>query len=398
MKALVIGVGAAGNKCAIDLLEHNTIGKDDIVLINSTLKDVPESYREKAIEIEGPDGCGQDRSLAKDIVLQAMQKGKLVLDNMMNPDHDKVIIIASLCGATGSGMVPVIGAYFSKVLSVPVEIIGLVGFEDESARAMRNILEFCQDMDEKFTIQLVKNSAFLKAANNNRSKAEKLANLEVVKRVNTMLGNYMIDSEQNIDDTDIKKLNNISGYKTVEFYKLEDKIKSMDQFNSILKEMLDDSKSIESDGSTLGRLGVIINAQSSSQEFIDRSYSVLKERLGNPYEIYTHIQYSKNAPEFIAVIASGMKMPDEEIKEYYEKYKEMTEAVNKKKDSFFAEIQDLKGNSEDSKFDSFSSGRGYNTEIEASAAEKNKFFASFLKDTEPVTSKKGDNSSNNKGF
>jgi hypothetical protein len=162
--------------------------------------------------------------------------------------------------------------------------------------------------------------------------------------------------------------------------------------------MLDDAKSIESDGSTLGRLGVIINAQSSSQEFIDRSYSVLKERLGNPYEIYTHIQYSKNAPEFIAVIASGMKMPDEEIKEYYEKYKEMTEAVNKKKDSFFAEIQDLKGNSEDSKFDSFSSGRGYNTEVEASAAEKNKFFASFLKDTEPVTSKKGDNSSNNKGF
>ena len=39
MRALVIGVGAAGNKAAIDLIENGVISEEHIVLINSTIKD-----------------------------------------------------------------------------------------------------------------------------------------------------------------------------------------------------------------------------------------------------------------------------------------------------------------------------------------------------------------------
>ena len=383
MRALVIGVGAAGNKAAIDLIENGVISEEHIVLINSTIKDIPEQYRNiKTIEIEGPNGCGQERSLAKEIILQSMKLNKIDPGTWISPEHgEKVIIIASLCGATGSGMAPVIARYYSQVINIPTEIIGLVGFEDESARALRNIMEFCQDLDESFTVQFIRNSAFLKAAKQNRTKAEKLANLEVVKRVRIMLGNYMIDSEQNIDETDITKLNNRTGYKTVEYIEVDDKIKSMEQYNEYLKEMLDETKSFDPDGSKIGLLGVIMNLQSSSQEYIDRSYRLIREKLGEPYEVYTHIQYNdkENVPEFIAFIAAGMKMPEEQIKKIYSNYQELTESVNKKEDDFFNTVQTMQGNEDDDQFDSFARGRfkrELNTDDQA-AAERDKFFVGY---------------------
>ena len=379
MRALIIGVGAAGNKAAIDLIENNVVPKEDTILVNSTLKDVPQEYREIAIEIEGPNGCGQERSLAKEIVLQAMKFNKFNLEQLIEPMHEKVIVLASLCGATGSGMAPVIARYYSQVINIPTEIIGLVGFEDESARALRNIMEFCQDLDDSFTVQFVRNTAFLKAAKQNRTKAEKLANLEVVDRVRIMLGRYMIDSEQNIDETDIKKLNNREGYKTVEYLEIEDKIKSMEQFNDYLKEMLDDTKSFDPDGSKIGLLGVIMNLQSSSQEYIDRSYRLIREKLGEPYEVYTHIQYNEQAPEFIAFIASGMKMPEDQIKKIYNNYQELTGSVNKKEDDFFNTVQTMQGNEDDDQFDSFARGKfkkELNTDDQA-AEERDKFFVGY---------------------
>lgn len=379
MRALVIGVGAAGNKATIDLIKNGVIIKDDAILINSTIRDIPQEYRDIAVEIDGPNGCGQERSLAKNIILQAMKFNKFNLEQFIEPHHDKVIIIASLCGATGSGMAPIIAKYYSDVINIPTEIIGIVGFEDESTRALRNIMEFCQDLDEKFTIQFIRNSAFLKEALNNRTKAEKLANAEIVKRINIMLGNCIIDSDQNIDETDIMKINNRKGYKTVEYIKVDDKIKSMDQYNAYLKEMLDNTKSFESDGMKVGLLGVIMNLQSASQDYIDRSYRLIREKLGEPYEIYTHIQYNENFPEFISFIASGMNLPEDQIKRLYANYQTLTEAVNKENDQFFNAIKSMQGIKEDDMFDSFERGR-FKSEIndgERAAEERSRFFVGY---------------------
>ena len=375
-RSLVIGVGAAGNKATINLINKSIVAREDTILLNSTLKDIPSEYRDSAIEIEGPDGCGQERSLAKNIILQAMTDKKIDLKTMINPGYDKVIIIASLCGATGSGMSPVIGGYIYKVLHIQVEIIGFVGFEDDTARAMRNIIEFCQDLNPNFSIQLIRNQAFLKEAYNNRIEAERLANDEVARRISIMLGNYMIDSNQNIDDTDLKKLNNTNGYKTIEYIEINDKIRNIEQYNEIIKDMLDNTKSIEPEGNTINRLGIIMNIQESSAKYIDGSNSLIRNRLGEPYEQYIHIQYSKAYPEFIAIMTVGMKMPEEHIKEYYQKYKDMTEAVNKNKDNFFNDIMKLSGDIEDNQFDA------YSTYYDASPNDtvdndETQFFASF---------------------
>ena len=122
-----------------------------------------------------------------------------------------------------------------------------------------------------------------------------------------------------------------------------------------------------------------MNLQSSSQEFIDRSYRLIREKLGEPYEVYTHIQYNEQAPEFIAFIAAGMKMPEDQIKKIYSNYQELTGSVNKKEDDFFDTVQTMQGNEDDDQFDSFARGkfkRELNSDDQA-AKERDKFFVGY---------------------
>ena len=58
LKAKVIGLGAAGNKAAITLIEEKVVDPKQVVLLNTTLKDVPEKYAEYAVECGTMTGCG----------------------------------------------------------------------------------------------------------------------------------------------------------------------------------------------------------------------------------------------------------------------------------------------------------------------------------------------------
>ena len=61
LNAKVIGIGAAGNKAAIALFKKYPEIAKDMVLINSTLKDIPEEYNDRAIELDGEyRGCAND--------------------------------------------------------------------------------------------------------------------------------------------------------------------------------------------------------------------------------------------------------------------------------------------------------------------------------------------------
>ena len=44
MQYKVIGIGAAGNKAAISLVEKKVMDVKDILLINSTARDIPKNY------------------------------------------------------------------------------------------------------------------------------------------------------------------------------------------------------------------------------------------------------------------------------------------------------------------------------------------------------------------
>ena len=368
LKAKVIGSGAAGNKAAICLIEKGIIPKENVLLINSTLKDIPEEYREFAVQIsqsEKDAGCGKERSKSKELTADAIRIGELDLDAFIETDDDIIIGISSTEGGTGAGNIPFIGSYLKRYVDtfnddeVPEEeqkrinyhVIALNGF-GEDARGFKNTVDFFRDLEEDFSVEAIHNSKFLDEARGSKPAAERLANEEVCRRVAIRIGMGFIDCDQNIDYTDLFKVSCITpGFSIIEKRNIS-KIKNRDEFDSIITDMIDNSKSMEVPEPSQKRLAVILNIPKSSENFVDYTYKVLRDRLGSWFEVFTQKQFSEDSGEepYIAFISSGLKMPINEIKETYTNYQEVSAKVHKGDDEFFSFMNEINSNEEDDIF------------------------------------------------
>ncbi len=370
MKIKLIGVGAAGNKAVIEAVEQGVVDKESILLLNSTLQDIPVKYREPKTAVcfsskENSGGCGKEPQIAEGLIMEALQNGTVNLDGLMNPDDRYAVIVTSSEGGSGCGASTVIAKYLSQVLDVHVHMFVFTGFE-EDARGLQNTVHYFQNLDIGYTIQAISNKKFFKG---NKLKAEREANAEFVKKLSVLLCNNLIESDQNMDETDQIKLTTTPGFMVVEAREL-DKIKSVEQFNQICYDMITNSSSLDFEPSAI-RIGVVLNVTDKSKEYIDYTFGTIKERLGLPYEIYTHVQYDKN-PEYIEIIAAGLKMPEEDVDRIYKKYQEETSKINKKKDSFFGKSQNMKFDESD---EVFNIGSTKKTDFKnVSQEDKDRFF------------------------
>ena len=104
LKCQVIGIGAGGNKATIELVKQGVVNAQDVILINSTMRDIPEEYREMAIELKGSNGCAKERKLAAQMIKNNIENGELQnLESVLHNDNAFVIIVTSAEGGTGSG-------------------------------------------------------------------------------------------------------------------------------------------------------------------------------------------------------------------------------------------------------------------------------------------------------
>lgn len=374
-KGLFVGIGAAGNKAVINLVEKGIIAKDDMLLINSTTDDIPKSYRDLAIKLEGSiGGCGKERTKAKNLALVNLKSGKLDLKKSVSIDHSLAVIIASMEGGTGSGATPLIAKYYSEVVKIKTHIIAFKGF-GEDTRGWQNTVEFFQDLNKDITVQIIENSKFLDKNNPNKQNAERAADEEVCKRARIMLGLPLIDSEQNMDQMDMYKVVNTPGFMTIEYRELSEKIKNVKEFNDILTEMLDESKTVNSIIPSQKRLGAIINIPENERIGVDFMFNKVRERLGSHiYEYFTHFQYNESFPKFIAFISSGMNMPIDEVRVAFEKYEAESQAAGTCEDNFFSDVVEFKGNDKDIIFD---------MDIpELNSGSDDEFFNSFKKNSQ----------------
>lgn len=386
LKTRVIGCGAAGNKAVIELIEAKIVNIEDVILVNSTIKDIPKEYYNISVVLssDSSEGCGKERNTAKKLVSNAIQNGTLDLDGFISKDVDMTILVGSTEGGTGSGSVPLMASYIRNYIDTSddfeeddeeyfranVHVFGLKGFGVDG-RAFQNSIEFLKDMEETFTVEIIDNNKFLEEAKGSRTKAEHLANLEFCHRVSTLLGLSYIDSKQNIDKKDQKKTVTMPGYCTVEHYYLTDKIKNVQEFNDICANMVDNTKSI-SLSATQKRLAVILNIPKASEQYIDLDFAEFKERLGFPYEVFSQIQFvedSKQEP-YIEIISSGMLMPLEELEKLFEEYKSASSRVNKAQDNFFDFAAKLTGNIEDDMFNG-------DSKVEKPKRDKSSFLSQY---------------------
>lgn len=358
MRTKLIGLGAAGNKAAIYAVNSEVFQIQDVMLLNSTLKDIPADYqsREGATCYQYTNsygGCGKERKKSYELCENTLKAETINLGSFLRVDSDDeaelVILVTSTEGGTGSGSTPLIARYIKQVYGIPVHIFGISGFEDD-VRGMRNTVDFFKEMEEDFTVECIKNAKFLSDCNGNKFKAEEAANKEFVSKVSVLMGLQIRDSAHNIDPTDLLKLSTEEGYMLIETHIFSDKIKNAEQFKSAVVDMLDSSKALDCENPSQKKLGVIINIKEENTDYIDYN-DIITERLGLPYEKYEHVQHEDNMPEFISIISGGLKMPIEEVENTYNKYKQSVERVNKSQDDFFSTIKEKEIDPTDKQFD-----------------------------------------------
>lgn len=368
----VIGCGAAGNKATINLVESEVLNKDKFsyLLINSTSKDIPANYREKALIFgKSLGGCGKERDIAKDMIIHDEDNGIRALDKMVDPYADVVIVCGSTEGGTGSASVPMISKYISSVLKQPVIACLFFGFNDD-ARGMQNSIEVCQELPENVGVISICNSKFLTYTNGNKLKAEELANHQFVSIIRTLSGKSIYEASQNIDDTDLKKLITTPGYMTVMSANITG-AKSPEQVEKKINDSFIDAKSMDSSSKSAKRIGVIFDVKQDNPN-ADYQCKIFKDLYGTPYELFLHVQHVGSL-ETVTCIAAGQKMPIDEVKEIFEEYKRTSSEINKSRDDFFDTLNSFKGNAEDSMFN-----MGLNKNNNGpSEADRNAFFKEF---------------------
>lgn len=95
---------------------------------------------------------------------------------------------------------------------------------------------------------------------------------------------------------------------------------------------------------------MVLNISPESEDAVDYQFKSISEAYGKPFEMFTQVQYD-NSKEYIAYIVSGMKMPLDEIKSVYERYKAESLKIDKNADEFFTSVKDMVALEVDKKFD-----------------------------------------------
>ena len=324
MKYTVLGIGAGGNKGAINLIEKNIISSDYVKLFNTTTKDIPAEYKNDDLVVPFASsvlgGCGKEPAKGRKAIEESMNNGNVDIAQMIHPNTREVVLVTSTEGGSGCGATP----YIAKrliALNIPVHIFAFVGFQ-EDFRSIKNTLMFFSNMDDSVILHVIKNADFLDYTNDYQS-AEKLANEEFVRQLKTLSAN-LIPSEQNIDDKDMYKVTTTSGYMDIKNISLSG-VKNEEAFNKAIIDAYTNSKTFDFDP-TAKRVAVIINASEKTRLAIDNTFNVLFKYTGDPKingEFFKHIQYNPEEPEYIDIIASGIRIPDKEFAKINNKFNEI---------------------------------------------------------------------------
>lgn len=369
-KFFTFGCGQGATKAMIHCIEQGTLDRSDCCIVNSTHKDIPEEYRDGAIIIsEDPDaGCGKVRSAAKKLMLNYIKTNPNVIPAMLNEDYQYVNIIATTEGASGSGASVILAKFIESQLDIPVVITLISGFESDT-RGLQNTIEYFKDLNGgEFVVRTVSNKKYLDKANNTFM-AEKMANEDISTAFKIISAYDIIDSEQNIDDTDHYKLITNPGMMFVTEAMIDRKMKNSAQFEQLVSDAIDYNSSLDFEPSAT-KIGVFMNISDDKLAIIDTNFTTIKKKLcANQFveEFFIHRQYNAAEPEFIRIIASGMNLPKEELMDIYNKYQN-TKNSSSKKDDFFDSISDMDTSSSEGK---------------TSKSKDNDFFAQF--DTEDTS-------------
>lgn len=329
MNLFVFGIGAAGNKAAIEAIESGVIQEDKVKLVNTTTKDIPDEYKmgkDMVVQFASVlGGCGKEPDKGYQAMVTALQEGKIDFQSMVPEDTQEIVLVTSTEGGTGCGATPVLVKYFNA-MNIPVHVFALVGFQDE-IRGIDNTLKFFQRLGDDVILHTIMNDQFLDPISGSYSEAEVKANKEFAKQLEIIIGSKTIPSSQNIDDTDRYKTTSQIGYMDIKHIDIS-KVKNMEAFDDVIIKAFNNSKCLEYDAGCK-RVAVIINASEKIQGCVDSTFSVIKRFTGEPVETFRHTQNDKSGDEYLDLIVSGIQFPEKGFRDISKHYKELKAKLNK---------------------------------------------------------------------
>lgn len=344
LKSYTFGCGQGATKAMICCIENGTLNSKNCCVVNSTIKDIPVQYQDKAIIIsDDPNaGCGKVRGAAKSLMARYLKNNPNTIDALITNDIDYINIIATTEGASGSGASVVLAQYIKQELDIPVIITLISGFESD-IRGLQNTIDYFRDLNGgNFVIKTISNKKFLDKTNNTFM-AEKMANEDISTSFKIVNADNIIDSDQNIDDTDHYKLITNPGMMFTTEVIIDKRLKNNSQLEELISNAIDYNSSLDFIPSAT-KIGIFMNISDENLEIIDTSFNSIKKKLcgGNRIpEFFTHRQYDSNQQEYIRVIASGMNLPKEELQEMYNKYQQDLSVSTNKEDDFFDSISTM---------------------------------------------------------
>lgn len=332
----VFGVGAAGNKAAIELIKNGIVDVEHVKLLNTSSKDIPEEYKNSNIFVpfnSGLGGCGKESAKGRAAITAAIKNRQVNFAELINEDSKEVILVSSVEGGTGSGSVPVIATYFDA-MNVPVHVFAFIGFQDE-ARGINNTLKFFKDLPSSVILHTIRNAHFLDYTKN-YGIAEEAANKEFCSEIEILKGSKLVASKQIMDDTDLYKINTQPGYMTINHIPLTG-IKNTESYNEALAAAFENSCYMDNDPSAK-RIAIMVNATQKVQKAVDNSMECIIRYFGTPIEKFQHIQPDHDndmvGDDYVDVICCGMNYPERPIKDVSSKYDKLKEKLNVERKSF----------------------------------------------------------------
>lgn len=336
---VLFGIGAAGNKAAIEAIETRVINEDNVKLINTTVKDIPDKYKNdpnKIIKFSSMlGGCGKEPIKGQKAMFQAIKNKDIDFSTLINHNTKAVVLVTSIEGGTGCGATPVIARYFTA-LNIPIHVFAFIGFQDE-ARGLANSLKFFKELPDGIILHTISNSKFLDYTKN-YSKAEQAANEEFVSQLEILIGSKMIPSTQNIDDTDHYKVITTPGYMDIRHIELNG-TKNMELTNQAIIDSFESMSCLEYNPGCK-RIAVIINASQKTQDVIDNRFDIIKRYTGEPSETHRHLQ-NDGTEEYMDIIISGLPYPEDGIKDINKKYSNVKDVINQETKSLSDIFEDI---------------------------------------------------------
>jgi hypothetical protein len=150
-----------------------------------------------------------------------------------------------------------------------------------------------------------------------------------------------------IDDADMFKLLTVPGMLNVSMYEnfLEKDMEDHVMLDSYITKIMKNNGTCQLDKDRIiKRMGIIVNLSEDLSRYYSSAMEDFKTNVGEPLEVFEHyyLKDDDSVPNRLAVILSGLSIPDDRIQIVVQRIKEVEDALNKRKEtSILDSIDDM---------------------------------------------------------